>query len=255
MKSDIKIKYIKELTFDLPILYKEMLLYPVRMKDIYDFRIFVQSIILEKNSVPSVEFISMPYLDFMYKISSKDTPYVGMFRELLSIVLNKKREDIVLGYNDKNKATFSIKYDDKLYEYNSQDFEEIKQIICEQNLVDIPDETIQKEIRDRIQEAKKVRDKANNVKHASLEDLVVAIIISTSLKEEEVMNLSIRKFHKIIEREDNKLHYKIYLNASLSGLVEFKNKNLIKHWLSDLTTNEMDEFTIGLDEMKSRLNL
>jgi len=49
-----------------------------------------------------------------------------------------------------------IKLSDKEI-FNSSDFEEIQNIICNQNLIDRPDETIQKEIRDKMDEARMMK--------------------------------------------------------------------------------------------------
>ena len=49
--------------------------------------------------------------------------------------------------------------------------------------------------------------KQNEYKMCSLEDQMVCVLISTSLKFEDINKLTIRKFSKILERVDYKLHY------------------------------------------------
>ena len=242
----------KNLVFDLPVKYKKLEIYPVLMKDYYDFHFLVQSIILEKNSVPDVEVISMTYLNFMYKNSSKQKPYAFMFRELLAVCLRIEPSRIIVKYDEDSFEPIFLVDDER---YDSKDFEEIKKIICEQNLVDIPNEKIQKEIRDKIEEARKLREKiSGGNKMGSLEDLVIAVVISTSLKIEDIYNLSIRKFNKILQRLDHTMHYKIYLTASMSGMVKFKDENFIKHWLANLEKDELEGVTVGLEEIKGQLS-
>ena len=101
----------------------------------------------------------------------------------------------------------------------------------------------------------KARLEGKNNKTASLEDLIVAVSISTGLTLESVYELTIRKFNKMIQRIDGKLHYEIYLSASMSGLVEFKDKSFIKHWLTDLDKDEDEDYKIDLEDLKGKVNL
>ena len=242
--------YEKFFAFDLPIEYKGLKIYPALMKDYYEFHFLVQSIVMEKNSIPDVKIITMTYLEYLYRYTTKDTPYALFFRELLALVLRIDSNRIELKFNEKVKPIFLV---DKK-EYDSDDFENIKLIICEQNMVEIPDETIQKEIRDKMEEAKRLKAKMSKTKMGSLEDLVIAVLISTSFKIDDIYNLSIRKFNKIVERLDHKLHYEIYLSASMSGMVKFKDQSFIKHWLADLEQDKFAGVSIGLDEIKSQVN-
>ena len=242
--------YEKFFAFDLPIEYKGLKIYPALMKDYYEFHFLVQSIVMEKNSIPDVKIITMTYLEYLYRYTTKDTPYALFFMELLALVLRIDSNRIELKFNEKVKPIFLV---DKK-EYDSDDFENIKLIICEQNMVEIPDETIQKEIRDKMEEAKRLKAKMSKTKMGSLEDLVIAVLISTSFKIDDIYNLSIRKFNKIVERLDHKLHYEIYLSASMSGMVKFKDQSFIKHWLADLEQDKFAGVSIGLDEIKSQVN-
>ena len=242
--------YDKNLVFDLPVEYKGLKIYPVLMKNYYEFHFLVQSIIMEKNSIPDVSIITMTYLEYLYRFTKKETPYALFFQELLAMVLKIDSKKIILKFNDNLKPIFIVDGTS----YDSDDFDQIKLIICEQNMVEIPDETIQKEIRDKMEEARKIKAKASQTKMGSLEDLVVAVLVSTSLKIDDIYNLSIRKFNKIIERLDHKLHYQIYLTASMSGMVKFKDEKFIKHWLADLDRDKFAGVTIGLDEIKSQVN-
>jgi hypothetical protein len=51
------------------------------------------------------------------------------------------------------------------------------------------------------------------------------------------------------------MHYEIYLSASMSGFVEFKDKNTLKHWMVDLTTEDKySDAKIDKDEMQSKID-
>lgn len=230
-------KYEVFYIYDNPVKYKELEFFPATMKDYLQFHWYAQCLTLDKNSSRDPKIISMTYLDYMYTSSNPENPYFAYFDALLKIVLRKDNLNAQYGRNAKGKAIFVIEGK----EYSSTDFEEIKKIISEYNSLELPDDKIQKEIRDNMEEAKRLRAKMNgNVKMASLEDQIVCVLISTSMSLEKISSLSIRKFLKILERVDAKLHYEIYLSASMSGFVEFKDKSVIKHWMSDLTKNKLD---------------
>ena len=228
-------KYEVSYIFDEPVKYKNLTIYPALVKEYLQFFYYAECFTLDKNSVNDAKVISMTYLDYMYSESTTEHHYISFFDAILKIVTRNPELKTRYGRNEKNKPVFFV--DDT--EYNSTDFEEIKTIICEYNDVELPDDTIQKEIRDNMQKARELRSK-NNMKLAPFEDQIVCVLISSSLSLEQIYNLPIRKFLKILERADATLHYKVYLAASMSGMVDFKDKSFIKHWMSDLTKNKLD---------------
>lgn len=225
--------YIKELFYDEPIEYNGLSIYPVTMKEYIEFHLYVNCLLLDKNSIPDVSIISMSYLHFLYYISeTQKLPYVYMLKLLLFLVLHLTEEEAekMMFYVRDNKAYFSVKGK----EYDSNDFDKISSIIMEQNGIRPIDNTIQKELRDALEEAENYKMRQNGYKICSLEEQMICVMISTPLKLEDIYNLTIRKFEKVLARVDAKLHYQIYLSASLSGFVKIDNSS-IKHWLSDLS--------------------
>ena len=84
---------------------------------------------------------------------------------------------------------------------------------------------------------------------------MLCVVISSSLTLDDVYKLSIRKFAKILDRIDHKMHYEIYLSASMSGFVQFKNEDAIKHWMADLTrTDKYADVKVDKDEMQSKID-
>jgi hypothetical protein len=236
MKKKSFSKYELNYIYDEPVIFKSLTIYPVLVKDYLQFNTWSKCLSLDKNSSKDPKTISMTYLDYMYTLHNDENPYISFFDAILKIVTRKRDLDVRYARNEKGKPVFFIEG----IEYNHSDFEEIRMIICEYNLVDLPDEYIQKEIRDNMQKAKELRAKSNGVKIAPFEDRLVCVSISTGWDFDRISKLSIRKFEKILEREDAKLHYQIYLSASMSGFVEFKSKSFIKHWMSDLSEDKLD---------------
>jgi hypothetical protein len=247
-------KYEQYLIYDKPIPIKDLLIYPARLSEYIEFNYCVQCLLLDKNCIPDIKIISMNYLEYLiYLYDSGDKKeYLYMLDMLFRLVLHRPESNFSWGKSKETKRGIFV-IDEKVYD--GSDFDELRQIICLQNSVELPDENIQKEIRDKMDEARKLRQKLSSSKPASFEELMVCILISTGLKTEDIYNLTIRKFQKILERLDAKLHYEIYLSASLSGMVEFKDKSFIKHWMTDLSTGKNDDVFIGVESMENKLSL
>lgn len=247
-------------TYDKPVPFKGLKIYPVKMDNYLEFTYYSQCLLVEKNSFSpdsslskeeKIKIISMSELEYLFLNSDKDTsPFLTMLIGLLYLCLGLKKEDkVTFDFDDGGKPF--IKINEAII--NAQDFIEIKNIICEQNLVELPDFTIQKEVRDAMKKAKQYEAESGGNKMASLEDLFVCALVSTPLNLEQLYNLTIRKFMKIIQRVDLKLHYQIYLSASLSGMVTFKDKSFIKHWMAEIIPNKNDGL-LDKESVENKIN-
>ena len=246
-------EYDYYLFYDKPIPYKELLIYPATMDRYLDFHFYITCLLLDKNSIPNPEVITMTYLQFMYYMASTtELPYLYMFKELLKMVLHIDNDsDLWFGTDPNGKAIFKIKG----IVYDSDDLNKITDIIFLQNSIEHIDDTIQKEVRDAMEKARVYKMKQNEYKMCSLEDQMVCVLISTSLKFEDINKLTIRKFSKILERVDYKLHYEIYLSAEMSGMVKFKDENKLKHWMADLTkSDKYEDVKVDADEMHHKID-
>jgi hypothetical protein len=248
-------------TYDLPVPYKNIKIYPVTVKDYLLFNIYSQCLTIDKNSIPNPEIISMTYLEYIFKTTEENPieyPYLIWFDRLLHMCLKdddtfEKIEESIkrYRYDDKGKPYFAIGDET----YTSDNFEEIKTIISEQNLIELVDENISKEVRDSMEEARAFKRKLAGDKTASTEDYIIALSITMGTTLDYIYSLTIRKFIKSIRRMDNLIHYKIYLASSMSGMVEFKDKSFIKHWLTDLDDeNKYGDVTVDLQEVQDKVS-
>lgn len=252
MDNNIKQLYEKQFTWDEPIEYKDLLIYPVSMYDYIDFFMAINCLLIKKNQIPDPKVISMSYLDFLiYLIESSPEGqiYALMLMKVFEICLKINSETITYRKNNNEKAKLVIQYKDKNLIIDNEDFDFIKDIICHQNVPYYDDSYIDPELERALRETEELKNK-NAKKKGSLEDQIVCVMISTSLKEKEIKDLSIRKFTKILERVDYKLHYEIYKQASMSGMVEFKSE--IDHWMSDLTPDRLGN-VVEFDQLKEKM--
>ena len=256
-------RYDEYLFYDNPVPYygsidnenkTSLLIYPVKMINYLEFHLYINCLLLDKNSVPKPEVISMSYLQYLYYISeTSGIPYLYMFKELLKMVLHIDKDESFKFFlnKEKNKAFFKIEE----ITYDENDFNNIVDIIFTQNCIEHIDDTIQKEVREDLEKAEAYKQNQNMYKMCSLEDQMICVMISTSLKLEDIYNLTIRKFSKTLQRVDFKLHYQIYLSAQMSGNIKFENDDALKHWMSDL--EEKDKYkdvAVDIEEVRNKIN-
>lgn len=234
-------QYQRYFVFDEPIPYKKLLLYPVRIKDYYDFLYCASCLMLEKNSIRdpilAVKAISMSYFEYMISVSTKEDNFRHLFVGLMAIVLNKKTdENFEIGfYWDKDKKpVFQI--EDEFY--TSDDFDNLRQIIAEQNGLSLPNEKIQKDVRDKLEEAQRLKQKINNSKTADFEEQITALSLYSGITLENIYSMTVRKFTMAIQRANHMIMSNIYLTASMSGFVTFKDKSVLQGWLADINNND-----------------
>ena len=253
---------IKYTTFDLPVPYRNIMLHPISVKDYMFFNACAQCFSLDKNSIPDPKIIMMSNLEYIYytaQESSEIKPFLVWFDRMLSLCLKDDASFLDVnesikryGYDERGKPIFTIGEET----YTSKDFEELKSIISEQNLYDLPDENISKEVRESLEKAQEYKNKVSGTKPGTLEDYIVSLSGVTGWSFDYIYNMSVRKFIIAIRRFDNLIHYKIYLTASMSGMVEFKDKSFIKHWLTNL--EEKDKYgnvSMDLDEVQDKISL
>lgn len=236
---------------DKPIPYNDLLFYPVKVKDYVEFLWYVDCLLLDKNAIPDIKVISMNYLEFLFYLADEgDLIHLNKLMSLLCMVLDIKFDDIKLYIRD-NKPYISIKG----IEYDNKAILEMKKIILLQNDIDDIDETIQKELRDEFRKAEELKARLSGVKPGTFEDDILCLMAAMpGLTLNDIYEMPARKFKKALKRADHKLHYEIYLAASMSGMVTFKDKNAIKHWMCSL--DEKDKYknvTMGLDELQNKI--
>lgn len=236
--------------YDDPVPYKDLKIYPVTVRNYMEFHFFVDCLLQEKNSYPDAKIISMSYLRFLYHVSNEENNLLVKLNFLLRMCLRLEDDELISYKTENDKAVFYI--NDK--KYTANDFDNIAKIICEQNCVDTIDESIQKELRDEMEKAKELRRRIQNVKMCSFEDMLICVMISTPMKLEDVYNLTIRKFGKIVKRIDHKMHYQIYKTASLSGFVKFKTE--ILDWMADLENKDKySDVKVDKEEIERKVKI
>jgi hypothetical protein len=223
--EDLKKKYEYYFTFNKPIPYKNLFVYPIRMNKYFEFYSTIDCLTIQKNKIPDPIIISMSYLDYLFHLIEKDESGIVSTRlvEILSLALNVEYEQIKYT-KENNKITLNINGEI----INKKDFDFIRRIICYQNMPDFDDTYIDPEIEEVINETKRL-SKIDSNETTSLEYQMACVTASTGLSDEDIEKMTIRKFVLLLGVVDSKLHYQIYKTGECSGMVSFKEP--ITHWM------------------------
>jgi len=88
-------------------------------------------------------------------------------------------------------------------------------------------------------------------KIGTLEDQIICVLISTPLNMEDISNLTLRKFSKILQRVDFKMHYEIYKTAECGGFTTFKEP--IDHWMSEISNEKYSNTVLDYGQFQGKM--
>ena len=98
MSKQNKVCYI----YDEPVRYKNLKIYPIRVRDSVDFYTCAECLQLDKNSIPDARIISMTYLDYMLSASNEDNIYRKKAEVLLRLCLRLQNMESISGADAKD---------------------------------------------------------------------------------------------------------------------------------------------------------
>lgn len=242
---------------DYPVPYKDLILYPVEVDLYIYFHLMVECLVLPHRTSGDIKAISMSYLKYLcYLATEKKEPYyITMLAELLLIVLKKPTTYNVDGKEvptlEINLDNGTLKIENK--EFDGKDFDNIRKIILEQNAIEIPDETIHPDVAKAYREIEEYKRKQSKIKMCSFGDQMNVIVAKSSYKRNEVLQMTIRSFARLLERVDKIMHYEIM--TLLSPNMDEKSQKSIEHYLTASKTMEdkYKDSLVDFDEMKNKL--
>lgn len=219
---------------------KNISIHPVIMENVLEFQVLQSALTIRKDSTfTEKQIIKMTYLDFLkFSFQNDDlaqkynmpflTNCYGYLWELLRLVC---KTDVEIN----ERQNFVINGE----EITDKKFNDIRRIIIIQNDINFNvDEFIH---YDTEQALKRGVEKNNKLKSdkTSIEDYIDSLVIALHITEADVMNMSIRKFWRYIERFNLHENYIARRTGECSGMVKFKEP--LKHWMTALDNNDKYE--------------
>lgn len=225
-QNQIVLQRIKELEYR----YSKLIIYihPAKVQNYLDFHFAINCITIDKNRTPDINIIKMKYLDFIFQLINQENGevYAHMLSRLLKICFNLGDSEIKYIRDNEN-----IKLVLGNIVCNWEDFDDIRRIICYQNILEYDETYIDPKLDKALKEAEAFISR-NKKKTCLFEEQKICLWISANATLDEINNLTLRKFSMALRRVDHKLHYEIYRQASMSGMVEFKSE--IDHWMCEI---------------------
>lgn len=226
----------------LPRYLKKIPIYPVKMKDSVEFYDCARILNIPKNQTDNLEILKMSYLKFLIMMLGEAEMHTRFFK-LLSLVL--RTEDIEIF--EKNNGKFYIVVDSE-FEISEFDFIKFRTIVCEQNLVELEDESIHPELRAKMRETEEFMARRGN-KMAPLKQRILSYQYEMKLPISEILDMTIYQFNSSLEVITHIKQADLYQNAKLAGAKTFKDENKLPTWLSAIETNKENPLLIDADQL------
>lgn len=228
-------------------------IYPFLIKDYFNFFSNIRFLQIRKNETPDPKVISMKYLDFLFYLAKKnnDNRYIQSMVSLLSTCLKTNNDLKVdnIKYNQDSDGHIVLILNNVKCTW--KDFDNIRRIICYQNILDYDDGYVDPKFRVVIEEAERFKNK--KIKQASLEELMSCLVVSSGYKYEELYNMSIRKFYITLRRAGYKLDYQIIKTGIANGTI--KSDINVQNWTESLSNKDKySDMLVDFDEFKNKIN-
>lgn len=254
-------KYEKNLLWELPIEIYGLKLYPIIMRNVYEFYDSISTLQINPMELNfgamSEQLSALSYLELVILFAKSDKEFQRRLNTILKLAFRVSDESIrVISKN--GKIALMIVQNGIEVEISSGKFNKIKDIICFQNSIEILD--LKK--NQRILDANRRVDALNNAGSTlTIEDQIYSVAAISQIDIKEIEKWSIYRFKKMTESHDNIINYKIFKSAEMSGFVTFKSGNPFQSWMTKAkdttkelkTVNELAKtFGLGVQGNKSK---
>lgn len=218
-----------------PFNYKDILIYPIKMKDCINFYNSVNCLLLEKNKIPDVQVIKMSYLAFLFALSKQYKNILKLLDNLLYLVLRDQTFKFSYDYNHKFYLVINkdIEINGEMVNrdifLDEKDFENIRKIILKQNLIKFDNELMDEEVKRALEEAQEFMSGKNKSSQANLEELITAYHCAMGYEYKKIKELTIYQFNKGIQRKALMINFEVLGTALATGMVKGDIPNWLEH--------------------------
>ena len=246
---------------DEPIYYKDLKIYPVKIKLYLFFQMFSACLCLKQHKVADIKALNLKYLDFLFyhneKLGIDNRNYAACLKEVLYICLRLPREMETEDGKKMPTIDFIISNNNhliKIYNktYDARDFEKIRGIICKQNLIELPNPKVSEDIEKKYEEYISHLRKIGKIKTGDFEDLCLCMMSELGYSRQQIEDLTIRTFYKLLERIGFIMESKIL--RLLAPNMEKKDIEKIPNWTDKIPNkNKLEEMSADLQETENKI--
>ena len=222
--------------FGKPVQYCGLDVQPIKVKDFYLFQNAQDVLKINKNKIPDIEIIQMTYLKFLALMMCESVEMREDFLTLLALTLGLKYDatsrnmdfppnemlaqqlrhnetmlningwDVSFKIGDNQSSMILYRNDDKI-EINDEQFDELCHIWLYQNIYDYDDMEMSDDFRKVVEDYYRLKNK--DILIPTLEDRMLAVVVSSSYTLEQLYELPLRLFDALFEYSVSKLDYEI----------------------------------------------
>lgn len=237
MKTNIEFLQQFYFTFDLPVDYQlkngtMIKIYPVSLVDSFNFLLSVNILTIDKNTSNDIDIIQMSYLQFLREKILLEEFNMSRFRMILSLCLHIETFNFVL---DDKSHPFLIDVNNSDICINSKDFDEIKRIICYQNMLHYDDTYIPPDLKQAMDEVDEV--KAKGFTAPSLERQISIITSHCGISKQEQMQMTLRSHSSLFEEVCGEVEY-----MGLKAIATYGGKGDNVEWIRPKAKGKYDGY-------------
>lgn len=229
--------------YDYPVEYvlrsnQTIKIYPVKLIDSEKFLVCSSLLTVDKNAYPSAEVIQMSYLEFIYKILLQDEVNRYYLATILNLCLGFHESSIFL--NEYKKANIIDKETGIIID--SKDFDNIKQIILYQNILDYDDSYISPELKQAMEEENALRN--NKVIPISLERKIAIITSHCGLSKKDQLEMTYRSHSLLFKEVCGEVEFTTM--GAVQAMFGDKKKEF-EHWIFKKEKDKLDGYLTDIN--------
>jgi hypothetical protein len=209
-----------------PTEYKGIMIHPITMVECQEFYESVRCLMYEKNRSQDIAVIKMNYFNFLFRVMVEEPSIFERLDKLLKLVL--RQQEFKFTYDGEHAGLLinGIAID-------GSDFDEIKSIILEQNLIEHSEEILDEELEKELREAEEFMARKNGTP-ATLEERIITLHCLSHIPYDCLESYTIYQFNKTLER------FSIIKNFDIYAALYAENGKAkdIDHWLCHIDAKE-----------------
>lgn len=237
--------------FGFPYKYKELNVYPIQVKDYYYWEKNLDILLIEKNYIGDLDIIQMSYLKFLIGLGLSDESVIKKLIKILRLVLRLKDDEYTIELILEGNLQIVLqpkKSELPIYTISEEEFEDIKTIICYQNIYKYDDKYVDPDIKKAVDDYLNLKTK--DAPKLTLERKIYGLAVGCNMRLEDIAELPIRAFGQLFDLMVEEKDYHTLKGAELQG-TSFKNP--IEHWIYKEEKDRYDEGFMDLDEYKKQI--
>lgn len=230
---------------DLPVEYKIgnriIHIYPVTVKDSPFFLTSVDILTIDKNSSSNPEDISMSYLQFICTRLLGEDVFRQKFVNLLSLCLHWDKPSLKMDERGKFILANNAGTEDEI-QITAKKFDEIKQIILYQNILDYDDSYINPDLKKAMDEQDAV--KMNQMDLPNLERKMALITAHSGVLKKDQLEMTLRAHTMLFKEICGEVEFITVRPAALAA----GKGNEIDHWIYKKKKDKFDGYITSADK-------